>query len=61
MPKWIPPAVIVLIAVSLVPAALIKRARSTHSPVPRINIIPDMDSQPSFRAQSANGMFADGR
>lgn len=61
LPRWVVPALWILTVVALVPIALIARARTTHSPVPRIELIPDMDNQPRFNAQSANVLFADGR
>jgi cytochrome c5 len=33
----------------------------TRSETPRIQIVPDMDDQPKFKAQQANPFFADGR
>ncbi|MGQ0720913.1 MAG: c-type cytochrome [Candidatus Eiseniibacteriota bacterium] len=61
MPRWMIPTLVVLAAASIVPAALIARARATHQATPRINIIPDMDYQPKYLPQTANAMFADGR
>jgi mono/diheme cytochrome c family protein len=55
------PTLVMLAAVSIVPAALIARARATHQTSPRINIIPDMDYQPKYLPQTANTLFADGR
>ena len=51
----------VLVALSLVPLALIARARVSSSPLPRLHLVPDMDNQPKFKPQAANPMFADGR
>lgn len=51
----------VLVALSLVPLALIARARVSNSPLPRVHLVPDMDDQPKHKAQSANPMFADTR
>jgi mono/diheme cytochrome c family protein len=45
----------------LVPLALIARARATTSPHPRLHVVPDMDQQKKFKAQSGNALFADGR
>jgi mono/diheme cytochrome c family protein len=53
--------VAILVACSFIPLALIARTRATHSPHTRLQIIPDMDQQPSFKTQSANPLFADGR
>lgn len=61
LPRWVVPAVALLTALSFVPLALIARTRTTHSAQTRVQIIPDMDQQPKFKAQSANPLFADGR
>ncbi len=61
MPRWVTYALILLAALALVPLALIARARSTTSPLPRIQPIRDMAKQPKFKMQSANPLFADGR
>ena len=61
MPRWLLYAVAILVVLSWVPLALIMRARVTTSPKPRIHIVPDMDNQPKYKAQSRNPMFADRR
>jgi len=61
MPRWLVPAFVLLVLVSLVPLALISRARNTPQRMPRINLIPDMDYQPRYLPQTANAMFLDGR
>lgn len=61
MPRPVLYAIVVLAALALVPLALIARARVIKSPSPRIHLVQDMDNQPKFRAQSENGLFADGR
>ena len=61
MPRWLIPAFILLVLVSLVPFAIISRARMTAQRAPRINLIPDMDYQPKYLPQSENTLFADGR
>lgn len=61
LPSWILFAVVTLVVVSWVPLALIMRARVTTSPNPRIHVVPDMDNQPRYEAQSRNPMFADRR
>lgn len=61
MPRWFAPAAAVLVLLTLVPLALIARARAVTSEQPRIHLVPDMDNQPKYRAQAANPMFADGR
>jgi mono/diheme cytochrome c family protein len=61
MPRWLLFTVAILVVLSWVPLALIMRARVTTSPKPRIHIVPDMDNQPKFKAQSRNPLFADRR
>jgi mono/diheme cytochrome c family protein len=61
MPRWLVPGFVLLVVASFIPAAMIARARVSRSPVPRINIIPDMDVQAKYLPQTANAMFADGR
>jgi mono/diheme cytochrome c family protein len=61
MPRVIVNVLIVLFVLGLVPLAIIARDRASPSPKPRIQIIPDMDNQPKFKAQKANPLFADGR
>jgi mono/diheme cytochrome c family protein len=60
-PRFLVYGAIALTLVALVPLALIARARVTRSPVPRFNIVPDMDNQIKFKPQSEDSMFADGR
>jgi mono/diheme cytochrome c family protein len=60
-PRWLYFVAAITTALALVPLALVARARTSTSTRPRINIVPDMDNQPKFRAQQANPMFADGR
>jgi mono/diheme cytochrome c family protein len=60
-PRWLIFVAAIATALALVPLAFIAKARTTTSPRPRINIVPDMDNQPKFRAQQANPIFADGR
>jgi len=61
LPRWLLFAVAILVVLSWVPLALIMRARVTTSPQPRIHVVPDMDNQPKYKAQSRNMMFADRR
>jgi mono/diheme cytochrome c family protein len=61
LPRWLLFTVVILVALSWVPLALIMRARVTTSPKPRIHVVPDMDNQPKFKPQSRNPMFADRR
>ncbi|MGE5235254.1 MAG: c-type cytochrome [Acidobacteriota bacterium] len=60
-PRFLVYGAIALTLVALVPLALIARARVTTSPVPRLNVVPDMDNQIKFKPQSEDTMFADGR
>ena len=61
LPRWLLYTVAVLVVLSWVPLALIMRARVTTSEQPRIHVVPDMDNQPKYKAQSRNMMFADRR
>lgn len=61
LPRWILYSVLILVVLSWVPIVLIMRARVTTSTQPRIHLIPDMDSQPKYKPQSRNPLFADRR
>jgi mono/diheme cytochrome c family protein len=61
MPKVLIAVAAILIALSLVPFALVARARATKSALPRVHPIQDMDNQPKFKLQQVNGLFADSR
>jgi mono/diheme cytochrome c family protein len=61
LPRWVVPGLSILIALSFIPLAMIARTRVTHRSHTRLQIIPDMDQQPKFKAQGANPFFADGR
>lgn len=61
IPRGIVYGAVLLVALSLVPLALIVRARTTTSTSPRIQPIRDMGKQPKFKTQAANALFADGR
>lgn len=61
MPRWLVPAFVLLVIASFIPAAMIARARATKQSYPRINIIPDMDTQPKFLPQTENDLFEDHR
>lgn len=50
---------VIAVCASLVPMALIYRARHTHSESVKIHIIDDMDFQPKFRAQQVSTFYAD--
>ena len=61
IPKWIFPTLITMTCLAAIPFALIAKARTTHSPVPRVELIQNMDSQPKYKAQAGNAIFRDGR
>ena len=61
MPKWVVPSLALLAVLALAVFALVARDRLMKSPVPRFDIIPDMDRQLKYKTQSKNPMFADGR
>jgi len=52
---------LVLVALTLVPMALVVRSQLSDSPTPRIQVVPDMDDQQRFNPQAENALFADGR
>lgn len=64
-PDTFPPGLvyglIVVTCAALVPVALAVKARHSKSDKPRIHAIQDMDSQPKYKAQRENPIFADGR
>jgi mono/diheme cytochrome c family protein len=60
-PFWAVAALLILVALSLVPLVLIAKARVTLKDQPRIHMIQDMGKQPNFGPQSASPLFADGR
>jgi mono/diheme cytochrome c family protein len=61
MPRSLIYALLILVALSFIPMALLVKARTTVKAIPRLQIVPDMDNQPSFKAQSGNKFFQDGR
>lgn len=62
IPKGIVLGTAVLASLTLIPLALIARAREVTTTKPRVHIIPDdMDQQYKFKAQTAYSFFADGR
>lgn len=61
MPKPLIYLLLIGTVLALIPPALIARARSVKSDMPRIHIIQDMDDQAKFKAQKVNELFADGR
>lgn len=61
MPAGLIYGLIVVTCAALVPLALAVKARHSKSDKPRIHAIQDMDSQPKYKAQRENPIFADGR
>jgi mono/diheme cytochrome c family protein len=61
LPFWLRGILIVATLASLLPFAVIARARFDTSDQPRIHIVQDMAHQPKYKAQVASPVFADGR
>jgi mono/diheme cytochrome c family protein len=61
MPAWIKPTIVLMFVISWIPLALVAQNRATPDTEPRVSLIPDMDKQERFTAQSHNDMFKDGR
>jgi mono/diheme cytochrome c family protein len=61
MPKGLVYALVVVTCAAVVPVALAVKARHSKTDKTRIHIIQDMDSQPKYKAQRENPIFADGR
>lgn len=61
VPRWIKQLTMIGATIALIPPALIAMERYGTRTTPRIHIIPDMDFQSKAKAQSASGLFADGR
>jgi mono/diheme cytochrome c family protein len=61
MPAGLVYGLIVVTCAAVVPVALAVKARHSKSEHPRIHLIQDMDSQPKYKAQRENTIFADGR
>jgi len=61
MPAGLVYGLIVVTCAAALPVALAVKARHSKSDQPRIHIIQDMDSQPKYKAQRENPLFADGR
>lgn len=60
-PAWLRATLVVAASILVVPLAAIAMSRGADSRLPAIHVVPDMDSQPRYRAQSANRFFEDGR
>jgi mono/diheme cytochrome c family protein len=61
MPRPFIYAALILIAMSLIPMALLIGAQQSDKQKPRIQIVPDMDQQQKYKTQSVNRFFRDGR
>jgi mono/diheme cytochrome c family protein len=61
MPAGLVYGLIVVTCAAVVPVALAVKARHSKSEHTRIHLIQDMDSQPKYKAQRENTIFADGR
>lgn len=55
------PVIAIMVAMGLVLAGMAFRDRTSKTTRTRIDLIPDMDAQPKFKAQSPNALFQDGR
>ncbi len=60
-PRWLLLVLLVAVAASWIPLALIARDRTTRSASPRFSLVPDMDKQPKMTTQAPNPLFVDGR
>ena len=60
-PFWMIAAFLIFVVVSWLPLVVAARRRVSTSEVPRISIAQDMGTQPRYRGQQANPVFADGR
>ena len=61
MPRLLVYSGVFLVSLALLPLAWLYRAQASSSARPRIHVVPDMDNQAYYRAQTASGFFADGR
>jgi mono/diheme cytochrome c family protein len=61
MPRAVIYGLLILIALSFIPMALLVRAQSSIKTGPRLQVVSDMDAQPKFKAQAPNEFFQDGR
>jgi mono/diheme cytochrome c family protein len=61
IPRWLIYTILISIALSWIPMALVVRARTVRTPKPPVHVVPDMDNQPKYKAQARNMMFADRR
>jgi mono/diheme cytochrome c family protein len=61
MPRFIAPALAILLAIGLIPLVFAAKARVSTSTRPRVHLVPDMDQTEGFKSQQANRVFRDGR
>lgn len=61
IPRGVIYGLVILASASTVPFALAVLARVSTNDRPRVHIVPDMDWQEKYKAQSANPFFADNR
>ncbi len=61
LPRGVIYVTVILVALSLLPLAVIAVARNRSSSRPRLHVVPNMDAQESFKAQQGSTLFADGR
>ncbi len=59
--KWTLWTLVSLVVVSLLPFALILRARTNRTTQTRLHLWPDMDTQEKYKTQRVNRLFADTR
>lgn len=60
-PFWMTSAIVIFVIASWVPLVMFAKARTSTSTEPRFNLFQDMGSQPKYREQQTNELFADGR
>ena len=60
MPRLVIWLGVIAAAVTLLPLGWLAVSRTTDAPTPRIQVVPDMDSQPKQLPQTSSDFFADG-
>jgi hypothetical protein len=60
-PRWLTYVIVLVVCLSLVPFAMFAKARSSKMEEGRRHLVWDMDFTPSYKAQSGNPLFEDGR
>lgn len=60
-PFWLVSAGMIFACFAILVLATAVRARNTHSPLPRVHLIQDMDNQVKYKTQHENDIFVDGR